>query len=535
MFHEQASKDDISKAFRRLSKMFHPDKHIDVKKKKDAENMFNKIKKAHEVLIDANKREIYNRCGLKGLEIEGFEVISRTKSAAEILAELDRYQKLQEERRLQERTNPRGTVTVGINATDIFDSYNNDDYRARITGVEVNSMSLSQTVQCPLTRKDTAILAGHLSSKNGNGQGAFSVIWRRLTSAKGWAEVEVGVGDSFTAGLRGCREISRRCFCIGTLSVVAMPGGLRPGLSFLTAWQLDRNLQGRIILTVGFPSSMRTMLVYEKEETYASLTLQLGVPETYVKAVYSRRFTTHEARLRVAGKIGTVGAYIEYGCMKKISQFSWLGATMVIGMPVGISLRIKVTRGQQTFMFPIKLSEQLMPSAVFYGTAFPMMVYFIVRKLIVDPYIKDQEDQDIEKKKRDHADTLIKLRQEAEAAVELMMGTVERIIEAEENKHGLIITKALYGRLLSEKDLSEDECINVTIPVQVLVKDSNLILPQTKTKADTPGFYDPCPGVNKSLYIQYKFRNQLHETTIQDDEPIRLPLQRHLIADSEGV
>jgi DnaJ-class molecular chaperone len=28
--------------------MFHPDKHIDVKKKKDAENMFNKIKKAHE-------------------------------------------------------------------------------------------------------------------------------------------------------------------------------------------------------------------------------------------------------------------------------------------------------------------------------------------------------------------------------------------------------------------------------------------------------------------------------------------------------
>jgi hypothetical protein len=35
--------------------------------------------------------------------------------------------------------------------------------------------------------------------------------------------------------------------------------------------------------------------------------------------------------------------------------------------------------------------------------------------------------------------------------VELMMGTLERIIETEENKHGLIITKALYGRLLSEK------------------------------------------------------------------------------------
>ena len=26
------------------------------------------------VLVDANKRAIYDRCGLKGLEIEGFEV-----------------------------------------------------------------------------------------------------------------------------------------------------------------------------------------------------------------------------------------------------------------------------------------------------------------------------------------------------------------------------------------------------------------------------------------------------------------------------
>ena len=78
-----------------------------------------------------------------------------------------------------------GEITIQIQSSSFF------IYRARITGVEVSSMSLSQTVQCPLTRKDTAILAGHLSSKNGNGQGAFSIIWRRLTSAKGWAEVYI--------------------------------------------------------------------------------------------------------------------------------------------------------------------------------------------------------------------------------------------------------------------------------------------------------------------------------------------------------
>ena len=34
--------------------------------------------------------------------------------------------------------------------------------------------------------------------------------------------------------------------------------------------------------------------------------------------------------------------------------------------------------------------------------------------------------------------------------VDLMIGTAERIIEQEKSKLGLIITKAVYGRLLSE-------------------------------------------------------------------------------------
>lgn len=528
-----ASIDEISGAYRRLSKIFHPDKHIDVKRKREAENLFNKIKRAHEVLTDPNKRAIYDRCGIKGLEIEGLEVISRTKSAAEIIAELDRYQKEQEERKLQQRTNPRGTVTVGINATDIFDGYD-DEYSTGLSGIEVSSMSLAQTVECPLTRKDTAILAGSLSSQNGNGHGTFTAVWRRLTSDKGWAELEVSAGNGLTCGLRGFRQINRRCFCVGTVSAVSVPGGIQPGLTTMIAWQLDRNLQGRMIFTAGFPSSMRTMLVYDTQSNHCSLSIQVGFPSSFIQAVYTRKFETQEAKIRLAGKLGTLGGYIEYGCEKKISQFSWLGATMVIGLPVGISVRIRLTRGQQTFLFPIRLSEQLQPSAIFYGTVIPMLVYFAVRKLIVNPYIKEQEDQDIEKKKRDHADTLLKQKQEAEAAVDLMMESVQRTIETEESRHGLIITKAVYGRLLSDGELSDDECINVTIPLQILVKDSKLQLPESKTKADIPGFYDPCPGVNKSLYIQYRFRNQLHETTVQDDEPIRLPLQRHVISEQNS-
>ena len=40
-----------------------------------------------------------------------------------------------------------------------------------------------------------------------------------------------------------------------------------------------------------------------------------------------------------------------------------------------------------------------------------------------------------------------------------------------------------------------------------------------------PGFYDPCIGEEKSLYIRYKFRNRLHQVTLADKEVIRLPQQ----------
>lgn len=56
-------------------------------------------------------------------------------------------------------------------------------------------------------------------------------------------------------------------------------------------------------------------------------------------------------------------------------------------------INFRLLRGQQTFVFPIKLSEEIMPEVVFYGTFIPAVVYFAVRKLIVTPYLKEQEEE----------------------------------------------------------------------------------------------------------------------------------------------
>lgn len=119
----QATNEEITSSYKYLSRIYHPDKHTDPAKKKDAELLFNRTKRAYEVLTDPHKRAIYDSLGEKGLQTEGWELVSRQRTPLEIREEYEELARQKEERRLQQRTNPRGTVSIGINATEILSPY----------------------------------------------------------------------------------------------------------------------------------------------------------------------------------------------------------------------------------------------------------------------------------------------------------------------------------------------------------------------------------------------------------------------------
>jgi len=48
-------------------------------------------------------------------------------------------------------------------------------------------------------------------------------------------------------------------------------------------------------------------------------------------------------------------------------------------------------------------------------------------------------------------------------------------------------------------------------------------------QSQLPGFYDPCMGEEKCLYVQYTFHGVQHEVTIQDAESLRIPKQCNVI------
>lgn len=122
----QATPEEINVAYRNQSRIYHPDKHVNVELKHKAELLFNRTKRAYEVLSDPHKRAIYDSLGVRGLQTEGWEIVHRTKTPQEIREEYERLAREREERRLQQRTNPKGNITVNVNATEIFDAYDDE-------------------------------------------------------------------------------------------------------------------------------------------------------------------------------------------------------------------------------------------------------------------------------------------------------------------------------------------------------------------------------------------------------------------------
>ncbi|KAG7494126.1 hypothetical protein JOB18_023722 [Solea senegalensis] len=531
---KEATLEELKASYRRLCMLYHPDKHRNPELKSQAQQLFNEVRQAYEVLSDDHSRAIYDLFGKKGLEVEGWEVVERKRTPAEIREEYERLQREREERRLQQRTNPKGTISVGVDATDLFDRYDEDFEELPGGGfphIEINKMHISQSIEAPLTNSDTAVLSGSLSTHNGNGGGNINMTVRRVTSAKGWGEVEFGAGDILgpLIGLKVFRNITPRCFMTAQCGLQFSPRGLRPTCSLMTARHLDQNTMGYLQWRWGPNSAMTTSLVRDTKSSHFTLSLQLGVAHSYMMMSYQYKFQDEDqTKVKGSVKTGWFGTVVEYGAERRISRHSVLSATVSIGVPQGVTLKIKLARANQTYLFPVHLTDQLLPSAVFYATAGPLLVYVAVHRLIIIPYSQAQKKQELELQKKSSATDIAKKKQEAESTVVLMQESVRRIIEAEESKMGLIILNAWYGKFVSDTSQKQEKAkvIDVTVPLQCLVKDSKLILTES-SKGGLPGFYDPCVGEEKSLKLLYQFRGVMHQVISADNEPLRIPKQSH--------
>lgn len=601
-----ATAEEITAAYKKLSRLYHPDKHLDDEKKQKALVMFAKLKNSYEVLNDPHKRAIYDCLGKEGLQVQGWEIVQRTKTPQEIREEYERLAKARAERRLQQRTNPTSKLQMTINATDLFERYLydeglNDYIESSIPTLEVSEISFDQTIEVPITNADNVTLSGHVSTRDGTGSGAVGCSLRRITSDTAWQEISASFGQGPRFKADAYRKLSTHSFVNMSGSLQFKSMGITPAFNISLGNHLSKNTVGYLTYSTNWrvseyndayeldqeQSGMSTMLVRNTEKFHFSVSLQFGIPYTYFMASVTRKFdsesntedsedTSNEnpkrpVKLRGSIKVGTFGAMMEYGIERRLTPHSNLAATMVVGIPFGVTLKIKFTRASQTYIFPIHLADEILMQPIFYGTVTPLLTWFTIQKLIIDPYKRKRKETEKQKLKETNLLRVAESRKDAIASIDLMLERYSRIRTEEVSRNGLIILAAVYGKIVDditgnslleiddilpstlnepneinlEKEESQDtnkyiplnlsgysELVDVTVPVQCLVESGRLTF-FDGSKADLAGFYDPCALLHdeqKHLLIRYSYQNASHQVLLPDEDALKVPKTAHRLS-----
>jgi len=539
--HKEASDDEVKNAYRVMCVRYHPDKHLDPKNKETAEMIFSRVHKAYEVLSNPQTRMIYDIYGQKGLDA-GWDLVERRRTPAEIRQEYERLQREAEERRVEQKTNPKGSVALQIDATNLFsDGDGYEEYGSGSWFPEMRGMSISQSIEAPLTRSKTAILSGRLQHGRENESGTVNCALRNVFSHQSWGEIEFGTGTGGgELSLKGFRNLDKKRFATVTLTSALKQMHLQAGLQGMVASQLTKNTMGYLSGTYNLagmlvnrksPSTVTSTIATNTDHYNFLAQLQLGLVQSHGMVSYTHKLND-ETKIKGVVKYGANGLVFEYSCEHQITSLSNVGGTISTGPLAGVTLRLKVHRHTQTFDFPIFLSDTFSPSALFYGTVVPVVVFFAVRKLIFLPMLTQQKEKDLEESREKHAKVVAEKKKEAEAAISLMLTTYEQVVAHEQGRHGLIIREAWYGKFISKNrqtDRSTPYVINVTIPLQCLVKNSKLLLGD-QPKSELTGIYDPCVNEVKTLKIIYEFRGIVHEAIFQDNEYVACPKQSHRVS-----
>ncbi|KAL5262293.1 hypothetical protein ACHWQZ_G007873 [Mnemiopsis leidyi] len=522
----KCGEEEIKGAYRRQSRLFHPDRHCDANKE-SAELNFQKIKRAYEVLIDPQLRTIYDLYGVQGVE-SGQHLALYDMDRNKIKETFERIQRQKKEKEQEAATNPISHISVELDASGLCYS-NRETYITELFNIPINSFVISQSVDAPLTESNRATVMCTAINNNDVATGLIQTHVRHTFSENTWLESGLTFGHGATVTLTGYRKLTKFLWSTFRSQCSRIE---REYLQYSAGATLGCNIGDSTVIKaeISLDKTVKGVITKSWEKLRLYLSYQIGLENQVLSCQLIRPLkigNPPDAQVECSAKYDLVeGIHIEYGASKQLTEYSRLAALVRIGYVSGVKLKLMLTRGQHSYRFDIMFSDVIEPVAVLYGTFIPVFVYSSLHWLVINPYLNKLKAEDIAAKSEELKTQLERAKEEAREAVTLMRPTYDRNVNVEQCKGGLVIVQAWYGVFGSANKL-----IDVTVPVQCLVSNSKLILPE-HTKTGLVGFYDVSYGEDKQLAVKYRFRNIMHEVIIADGEPLKIPRQSHRIAQS---
>ncbi|RDX54743.1 DnaJ-domain-containing protein [Lentinus brumalis] len=579
-----ASEQEVRERYRQLSIVFHPDKQVDEARKEAATRQFLEVQKAYEVLSDPITRAAYDILGLEGIELVhsgDFERVAGDKFEEE----LRRRQRELDRLRVEQAVYPKGTVTVGIDASSIFDDeYEEEDgspvsswqnFWLALNDVRKNQFAVRHRVQTEIKKGTTVVLTSRVSYGSGPGKRPvvsptlFGTVRHQysprlnfqattsLLNVTGVALKGVYTADDYVVA---CQSEVHPVMLLQPFTyrrgetillpplTVAIFRRLFPNSPTQGSLEVSLNPSGPAI-SIGVTSSAfhDTSLESTLDDEPPYVEPSVRAPSSSGLALYSSDwqigFDLAGISSGLSGRYGItlleLGVHLQTVLRLGLTGLTWLvggewrGPNAAVGANVSVNpdsvvLRLDASYHGQALSLPIILSHEHNEALGFWTAVLPCTALGLFYYFDLRPRRRKERIEYLREAYRQLHEEKSDLLRQWQETVYLLQDTASRHMRAEEACDGLIILDARYGP--SERDEgTEGLDVDVTVPVQALVNSSQLYIPGKRSKAGIPGFYDPVTGVPKTLRVRYKFRGRMHYAEIPDYMPVVLPLKDHLV------
>jgi len=161
-----ATTEEIRAAYRRLSMLYHPDRHLGENEREAAQKQFVKITQAYEVLSNPQLREIYDVAGASALDLNSQTIdpnsqqlvrlssLARAHSPQALKARINYAIAMKEEQRLRDSMRPKGTITLGLDCSEftssVFDAtssfLSSSSHSTEIETPDINRVEIQQSL-----------------------------------------------------------------------------------------------------------------------------------------------------------------------------------------------------------------------------------------------------------------------------------------------------------------------------------------------------------------------------------------------------
>lgn len=449
--------------------------------------------------------------------IDDRAVIERTILPIELMKEYEKLAHLFEERTYIQNVNPTGLFELKINAVQLFLRETN--------GIFIEEVNVHQQVDSKITESCTATVGGMVCADSSGYSSVAQAQFKQQLRNKNWVKIGTAFGFPTSLGLDFCHHLSNRFYIISNNFLQVHSGCFVASVNCQLSCKIDD--QSTLVYKVKNNADLLGMEISRKLSDNVRLSVELAMTNDSSYAGLLGLFKLNEDYLlNGAMKLSSTGFSVSYGVDHKFSTLTNLRAMISVSSS-GVNLHLRLIRTTMSFVFTFILSNSLSFHAIAFGTFFPALVFCLMKVIQSALHFHNHEIY----VRDEYARELLQKKKEAELAVDLMRETSKKVSTIEKARQGLVIVEAWFGCLFSTcrfDPLSASKVINVTIPLQAAVQDSKLIL-CSSSKTSIPGFYDPCFGENKHLRVQYEFRGDMHEVTIENSEPLFIPRHSHKI------